>query len=415
MNAANIGIGGLQGRSFGGYLALPPGGSGPGLLLCQEIFGVNRNLRELADAYAEEGYVVLAPDFFWRQAENVQLEPDEAGMSQAFALLGKFSDEEAVADLRSSLAWLRARPEVTGGTGVVGYCLGGKLAYLAARETDAEVCIGYYGVGIEQHIEQHLGSLPSHKRLVLHFAGNDAHCGPDARARIIGALQGQPGVSLHVYPGVDHAFARRGSPHFDRAAAAQAHERTIRALRRAIGPDYDLEALWEEHLRLEFDARDADATMTTMVAEPYVNHVPTLTGGVGFKALRRFYRHHFIHANPPDTRQTFVSRTVGSTQIVDELLFSFTHTQEIDWMLPGIAPTGKFVEVALVAVVQFRGPKLCHEHIHWDQASVLKQLGLIDGKGLPVAGIEAARKVVDETLPSNGLMARWATSAGLDD
>jgi carboxymethylenebutenolidase len=148
-----------------------------------------------------------------------------------------------------------------------------------------------------------------------------------------------------------------------------------------------------------------------MVPEPYVNHIPTMTGGVGYTELHRFYSNHFVNSNPPDTTLTSISRTVGATQVVDELLFSFTHTTEIPWMLPGIAPTGKRVEVPLLAVIKFRGDKLYHEHIYWDQASVLVQVGLLDPKLLPVAGIEASRKLLDETLPSNALMPAWETSA----
>lgn len=189
-----------------------------------------------------------------------------------------------------------------------------------------------------------------------------------------------------------------------------AHQRAIAAFRAALGPHYDLSTLWEAHLKHEFDTRNVDATMATMVAEPYVNHVPTLTGGVGHDELKRFYTHHFVHANPPDTTITPISRTVGASQIVDELLFCFTHTTEIDWMLPGVAPTGKRVEIPLVAIVKFRGDKLYHEHIYWDQASVLVQIGLLDPAGLPVAGVETARKLLDETVPSNGLMRRWQDS-----
>ncbi len=175
---------------------------------------------------------------------------------------------------------------------------------------------------------------------------------------------------------------------------------------------HDLEALWEEHCRHEFETRDVDATMATMTAEPYVNHIPTMTGGVGHDQLKRFYRYHFIGANPPDTRLIPLSRTVGSDQLVDEMLFSFTHTSEIDWMVPGIAPTGRKVEVPLVAIVRFRDGKVAHEHIYWDQASVLVQLGVLDPAGLPVAGAETARKVTDNALPSNAMMARWAGSEG---
>ena len=175
---------------------------------------------------------------------------------------------------------------------------------------------------------------------------------------------------------------------------------------------HDLAALWEAHCRYEFETRDVDATMATMVASPYVNHVPTMTGGVGHDALKRFYKYHFIGGNPSDTALTPISRTIGADQIVDEMLFSFTHTSEVDWMLPGVAPTGRKVEVPLVAIVKFVGGKVAHEHIYWDQASVLVQVGLLEPAGLPVAGAETARKVLDKSQPSNALMTRWATSAG---
>jgi len=149
-----------------------------------------------------------------------------------------------------------------------------------------------------------------------------------------------------------------------------------------------------------------------MVPEPYVNHIPTMTGGVGQDHLKRFYVYHFVNSNPEDTKLIPISRTVGKDRVVDEMLFCFTHTREIDWMLPGIEPTGKYVEVPLVAIVTFQGDKIYNEHIYWDQASVLAQIGKLDASGLPVAGIEAARKLVDKTLPSNTLMRAWASSEG---
>jgi carboxymethylenebutenolidase len=177
-------------------------------------------------------------------------------------------------------------------------------------------------------------------------------------------------------------------------------------------PEHDLVALWEDHTRHEFETRDTDATMATMVAEPYVNHIPTLTGGVGHDQLKRFYRYHFIGCNPPDMTLTPVSRTVGTDSLVDEMLIAFTHTCAIDWLLPGVTPTGRRVEVPLVAIVRFQDGKLVHEHIYWDQASVLVQVGLLDPAGLPVAGVAQARKALDKTLPSNALMPNWASSAG---
>lgn len=157
----------------------------------------------------------------------------------------------------------------------------------------------------------------------------------------------------------------------------------------------DLSRLWEEHTTHEFVTRDPEATLATMVEDAYVNHVPVMTGGFGKSALRAFYSHDFIPGMPPDTTLTPVSRTVGENQLVDEMIFSFTHTQEVPWMLPGIPPTNRRVKIPLVAIVRFREGKLAHEHIYWDQASVLKQLGLLTDPTLPVFGAETARKVVD--------------------
>ena len=155
----------------------------------------------------------------------------------------------------------------------------------------------------------------------------------------------------------------------------------------------DLPRLWEEHTRHEFATKDTEATLATMVEDAYVNHVPVLTGGSGKAALRQFYSRDFIPAMPPDTKLTPVSLTVGDDQLVEEMIFSFTHTQEMPWMLPGVAPTNRYVEVAVVAIVKFRDGKLAHEHIYWDQASVLKQIGLLNDPVLPVVGVESARKV----------------------
>jgi len=172
----------------------------------------------------------------------------------------------------------------------------------------------------------------------------------------------------------------------------------------------NLSQLWEEHVRYEFSTRNTEDTLATMVEDAYVNHIPVLTGGVGRDELREFYSKRFIPQMPPDTEMTPVSRTIGEDQLVDEMVFKFTHTIRMDWMLPGIAPTGKRVEVPLVAIVRFREGKLAHEHIYWDQASVLVQIGLIDTARLPVAGVESARKVLDPTLPANALMSRADSS-----
>jgi carboxymethylenebutenolidase len=167
-----------------------------------------------------------------------------------------------------------------------------------------------------------------------------------------------------------------------------------------------LSQLWEEHVRYEFSTRNADDTLATMVEDAYVNHIPVLTGGSGQDELREFYSKRFIPQMPPDTEMTPVSRTIGEDQIVDEMVFKFTHTIPMDWILPGIPPTGKRVEVPLVAIVRVRDGKLAHEHIYWDQASVLVQIGLLDPAKLPVVGVESAKKVLDPSLPANELMKR---------
>src|ERR1700719_4086013 len=172
-----------------------------------------------------------------------------------------------------------------------------------------------------------------------------------------------------------------------------------------------LSDLWEEHVQHEFSTRNTEDTLATMVEDAYVNHIPVLTGGVGKKELRDFYSKRFIPQMPPDTEMTPVSRTIGEDQLVDEMVFKFTHTIAMDWMLPGIPATGKRVEVPLVAIVRFREGKLAHEHIYWDQASVLVQIGLLDPAKLPVAGVESARKVLDPSLPANELMKRAGPTA----
>jgi carboxymethylenebutenolidase len=167
-----------------------------------------------------------------------------------------------------------------------------------------------------------------------------------------------------------------------------------------------LRKLWEEHVHYEFSTRNTEDTLATMVEDAYVNHIPVLTGGSGRNELREFYSKRFIPQMPPDTEMTSVSRTIGEDQIVDEMIFRFTHTIPMDWMLPGISPTGKPVEVPLVAIVRFRDNKLAHEHIYWDQASVLVQIGLLDPAKLPISGVESAKKVLDPSLPANELMQR---------
>ena len=397
--------------SFKGYLALPASGAGPGLVVGQEIFGVNQNMRDVADMYAEEGYVALVPDLFWRMQPGIELGYTEDDFKRAFGFFSELDVDRAVDDIGAAVGALRGLPQVCGpDVGYVGFCLGGKLAYLAATRLEVACAVGYYGMGIENMLDEAKNITG---KLVLHFAENDAYCDASARAQVIAALKSVAKSETYVYPGADHAFARIGGAHYDKSSALMAHGRTIAALKSQVGPHFNLSDLWEQHVYHEFAARDVPATMATMVAEPYVNHIPTMTGGVGAKQLARFYQHHFVHGNPQDMRMIPISRTVGALQVVDEFIMCFTHDSEIDWLLPGVAPTGKYVEIAMIGIISFRGDKLYHEHIYWDQASVLVQVGLLDPTGLPVAGIESARKLLDETIPSNRLMERWGGSEGL--
>jgi carboxymethylenebutenolidase len=403
-----IDIAAADGGTFKGYLTIPASGSGPGILLLQEIFGVNSSMREVADYYAEEGYVVLAPDLFWRLEPGIELGYSEADFNKAFGYYQRFDANQSIKDAADALKVLRARPECVGKVGALGFCLGGKLAYLTAARTDVDCAVCYYGVGIEAD----LGEAAEIKcPMVFHFAELDRFAPAEAREQIKAVFAKRPDVEMYLYPGCDHAFAAPERTSFNKPATLMAHSRSIALFRKVLGPQYDLSALWDRHTELEFAVRSAEETMGTMVAEPYVNHIPTMTGGVGYRDLLRFYKNHFIPKTPKDTKLIPISRTIGADRVVDEMLFCFTHDIEIDWMLPGVAPTGKYVEIPLVAIVRFRGDKLYNEHIYWDQASVLVQIGLLDPARLPVAGVATAKKLVDEALPSNTLMARWAESA----
>ncbi len=405
-----VSIAALDGSgSFQSYVARPAAGSGPGVVLIQEIFGVNGYVRRTADRLAEEGYVVYAPDLFWRIEPGIDLGYSPEEWQRAFELFQTFNVDQGIKDVDACIQALRHDPTQAGQVGCVGYCLGGKLAMLAASRTNVDCAVSYYGVGLEAHIDE-VDNITC--PIMFHFAELDGFAPPEARQAVESAFAGKANATFHTYAGCDHAFSRPEGEHYDKSASIISNDRTIALFRRVLGPRYDLSALWDKHCEYEFATRDVNATMATMVADPYVNHIPTMTGGVGSQQLSRFYQWHFVNANPPDTRLIPLSRTVGANSLVDEMLFCFTHTSEIDWMLPGIAPTGKYVEVPLVAIVKFRGDKLYHEHIYWDQASVLVQIGKLDPTGLPVAGIETAKKLADESLPSNTLMAAWATSTG---
>ena len=215
----------FDGGTFDAYLTLPPGGRGPGIVLLQEIFGVNQDMRRIADGYAARGYVVACPDLFWRQEPGIQLtDQTDAEWARAFELYKGLDEAKAVDDAGATLAFLRAHPACTGKVGAVGFCLGGKLAYLIATRYQPDCSVGYYGVGIENALDE-AANLSGH--LLLHIAEKDSYCSPEAQAKIHAALDANALVTIHDYAGQEHAFARVGGAHYNAAAAEQANQRSL--------------------------------------------------------------------------------------------------------------------------------------------------------------------------------------------
>ncbi len=391
----------FDGGEFDAYVALPASGYGPGIVVLQEIFGVNQYLRDVAGWYAAHGFVAVVPDLFWRIQPGIELSDRGDDWKRAIELYQKIDEAKAVEDAGATLEFLRKHPACSGRAGALGFCMGGNLAYLLSVRFKPDCAVSYYGVSIEKSLDE---AKNLNNPLLLHIGGLDKFCPPEAQAQIHAALDANPLVTIHDYPGMDHAFARTGGEHYDAAAAEIANLRTLEFLVSHLAgagcasAQQVLSQRWDDHVKYEFATRNTDDTLETMVVDSYVNHVPVMTGGVGHQELREFYSKDFIPQMPPDTAMTPVSRTIGVNQIVDEMVFEFTHTIKMDWMLPGVEPTGKHVKVALVVIVHFRDGKLAHEHIYWDQASVLAQLGLIDTSKLPVVGVESAEKVLNPRL-----------------
>ena len=221
-----------DGGSFTGYLAVPAAGQGPGLVVAQEIFGVNHVMRDLCDGFAAQGYVALCPDLFWRQQPGIDItDQTDAEWAQAFDLYKGFDEAAGVNDLQAALQALRGHSAVSGKVGGLGYCLGGKLAYLMATRTDVDCAVGYYGVGIEAALAE-AGTIKA--PLLLHIAEEDGFVSKEAQGEIRTALSGHPWVTMHSYPGVDHAFCRVGGAHFDQASADLANGRSAAFLERYL-------------------------------------------------------------------------------------------------------------------------------------------------------------------------------------
>jgi carboxymethylenebutenolidase len=221
-----ITINAADGGSFKAYIATPAAAAAPGIVVLQEIFGVNQVMRDLCDGFAAQGYVAACPDLFWRIEPGVQLtDKSQAEWDRAFELMNAFLPdfEKGVGDIGATIAALRGHDACNGKVGTVGYCLGGSLAYASSCFTDTDASVGYYPVQIEQSLEL---AANIKNPLMLHIAEKDGFCPPEAQTRIKDGLGSNEHVTIHSYPGVDHAFARIGGANYDAEAANAANERT---------------------------------------------------------------------------------------------------------------------------------------------------------------------------------------------
>ncbi|KAI9648946.1 hypothetical protein NHQ30_001512 [Ciborinia camelliae] len=389
-------------------------GKGPGLLILTPGSYVARNDRKTLDPepwqkWAEEGFVVV----------NVTIPPDEFEAGQ----------QDLRAHLDSALQALKSSPECTDPDKLGLISADGKSFHLVYAgdldenvHTDTILNLIHRGIFLlaiiftddSRKLTEEItnASMPP---LMIHSSKSLQDT--ELRAKDV----------AHVYDATKSAnFILPSHKDYDPGAAGVAHTRSLGFIKKYLGgPIFDLEAIWDEHTLYEFGERDVGKTMSTMVDQPYVNHIPAMTGGIGRGPLTEFYSNHFVFSNPEDTKLELVSRTVGVDRVIDEFIFSFTHDRVIDWILPGIPPTHKHVRIPFTSVVNVRGDRLYHEHIAWDQATALRQLGLLpeylpfpyplsDGrlpaKGkrfeyrVPTAGVETAQKLMDESsVISNGL------------
>jgi len=227
----NVDIPADGGGTFGAYLALPPGdGPAPALVVAIEIRGLNANMRAICDEYAARGYIAVCPDLLWRIEPGLDYDPDtKEGWEKAMAINAAFDEAKAIDDLKATLDWVRQQPRSNGTAGVLGFCLGGKLAYLMATRSDANASVSYYGIGIDKALGE--ADAIAHP-VMLHIAGEDRFVPPEAQRKIAGRLATIQGAEAHIYPGADHAFARKDGVRFLAEAAALADGRTVAFLDR---------------------------------------------------------------------------------------------------------------------------------------------------------------------------------------
>ena len=232
MNASMISIPSHDGQSFNGYLSLPPTGTGPGLVLIQEIFGVNEHIRTVADQYALSGYVVLAPDLFWRQKPGIELTYDEAGWKQAYQYMTDMDGPNAIKDLQATAQVLRGLPQVAGKIASVGYCMGGRLSYALAATGAVDAAVSYYGGGIQNNLEI---ASSVNVPMQFHYGAADSHIPPAAVDAVKSAFADHDNAQFHVYEGAEHGFNCWARTSYNRRASALAHGRTLQFLVEALG------------------------------------------------------------------------------------------------------------------------------------------------------------------------------------
>ena len=231
MSGTMININASDGGQFSAYLTLPEKGSGSGLVILQEIFGINSFLRDMAHQFSSEGYVVLIPDLFWRMQPGVVLGYDEKGLEQAFDYYGRFDVDQGIKDIADTINTLRTLPQCTGKVGSLGYCLGGKLAYLTAARTDVDCSVAYYGVAIEQSLDE---AMSIDCPMVMHFAEADGFVPPEAVEQIHGVFEHRSDIEIYTYPELDHAFATPGRDSYNQAATELAYSRSMGLLNRVL-------------------------------------------------------------------------------------------------------------------------------------------------------------------------------------
>ncbi|KAI9889299.1 MAG: hypothetical protein M1814_005606 [Vezdaea aestivalis] len=297
------------------------------------------------------------------------------------------------------------------------------LAISDPLELGEKYAIIAFGKAAEACLEAALSPLPKLCALVVFYPPSipsptsSFEGTPLLQLHRAGSQPFAPKFRSHLYVGTDPGFAEHGNSNYDAISEEISWSRALALIRKGFGVDVDVEQMWEDHLAISLSTRNGPDTLSTFAADdPHVNYVPTGAGGFGSEELERFYDEIFYKTSPPSLELKLLSRTVGSDRLVDETYIAFTHTQEVSWLFPGVPATNKRVELVLAVIISFRGGKVHREHIYYDQASALAQIGLLppDFRGieLPVLGAEAARKVAGEGdgPASNSLAPGWTTS-----